>query len=401
METASSPPALDGIRVLDFAHYVAGPVSSRLLVDLGADVLKVESRKRPDRPWNAIPAEGLGRTQAFLMVHRGKKSISLDLKTREGRDLALRLASVSDIVVENFSAGVMSRLGLDYEVMRAQNPRLVYVSMSGYGHDGPRSHWTCMNSILQAHSGLMMATGNEDDPPVSITNSLMDYMGGVHGAFAVLEGLNQRTVSGEGCYVDLSQFECSVTMFGARLLAGMVNGSVPERLGNRSTWAVPQGSYRCAGDDQWCVISVESDEQWRALGAACGSPSWATDRRFVDLLGRLDHQDEIDAELQSWTNLRSAEEIVRRLEAEGVPAERVRNASEVYDAAPESKVFSFHPLGAKPLILSRPPFAFIPPRASTFEPLAKLGEHTSQSLRDLLGLTEEELADFEQAEALV
>lgn len=392
---------LDGLRVLDFTHIVAGPVCSRLLVDLGADVLKIETRKRPDRPWSGIPADGVGRTQAFLMVHRGKKSIAIDLKTEDGANLARRLADVSDVVVENFSAGVMERLGLGYERLREGNPKLVYVSMSGYGHDGPRSDWRSMNSILQAHSGLMLANGYEGAPPISISNSWMDYVGGLHGCFCVLEGLNRLYETGEGSYIDLSQFECSVAATGARLLAGIIEGTPPQRVGNQSSWAVPQNCYRCAGDDAWCAVSIEDDAQWRALGKACGDPPWAGDPRFTDLLGRIEHREAIDAALERWSSQRSAEEVARVLQSFGIPAERVRTAADVHEAAGASLVFRFRPLGSTPLIFSAPPFAFEPPIEPTLEPLPGLGEHTEATVAELLGLEPEEIERLRAAEVFV
>src|SRR5215468_10586861 len=206
--TSSIGQPLTGIRVLDFTHVLAGPVCTRLLTDLGAEVLRVESTKRADTPWRTTSDPDLERTYAYVMVHRGKKSITLDLKSEAGSDLARRLAGVADVVVENFSAGVMRRLGLDFARLQQLNPRLVFLSMSGYGHNGPRKNWTSMNSNLQAYSGLMMVTETESQPPVAISNSWMDYVGGLHGCFSVLQALMERRKSGRGRYIDLAQFEC-------------------------------------------------------------------------------------------------------------------------------------------------------------------------------------------------
>ncbi len=170
MTSARRP--LSGIRVLDFSHVLAGPVCTRLLADLGAEVLRVETAKRADTPWRSTSDAELGRTHAYIMTHRGKKSIAINLKSESGGDLARRLASAADVVVENFSAGVMGRLGLGYDRLSAINPRLIFLSMSGYGHNGPRKGWTSMNSNLQAYSGLMMVTERESQPPVSILEFL-------------------------------------------------------------------------------------------------------------------------------------------------------------------------------------------------------------------------------------
>jgi len=392
---------LFGTRVLDFTHVLAGPVCSRLLADLGADVLKVESQKRPDRPWSAEQLEDLGRTPAFVMVHRGKRSITIDLKTAHGAELARSLAAVADVVVENFSAGVMARLGLDYDRLQALNPRLVYVSMSGYGNDGPRRGWRSMNSILQAHSGLMMANEAEGEAPLAISNSWMDYMGGFHGCFSVLEGLTQRTESGKGCYVDLSQFESGVAVLGANLLAGIVDGKPPPRNGNRSASGAPQGCYRCAGNDQWCVISVETDAQWLTLGAACGNPPWALDPRFKSLIGRLRHHAELDANIEDWTSGLASDEIVSRLKAMGVPAERMRTVADVLAERGPDSVFHLLPHGSRELLLSAQPFGFLPREEPSFEPIPRLGEHTAEGLSDWLGLDVAEIERLRVAEALV
>src|SRR6185312_2030810 len=199
---------LAGIRVLDFSHVLAGPMCTRLLNDLGAEVLRVESTRRADTPWRSTSDPDLKRMYAYIMVHRGKRSITLDLKSDAGSDLARRLATVADVIVENFSADVMDRLGLGYERLSTLNPRLIYLSMSGYGHDGPRKTWTSMNSNLQAYAGMMMITEQEGNAPVAVSNSWMDYVGGLHGAYSVLQALIKRKRDGTGRNIDMAQFEC-------------------------------------------------------------------------------------------------------------------------------------------------------------------------------------------------
>ena len=388
---------LEGIRVLDFTHVLAGPVCARLLADLGAQVLKVESVRRPDRPWTAGPVEGLDRSQAFVMVHRGKKSIALDLKTPEGRDTAVRLACVADVIIENFSPGVMQRLGLGPVEIRERNPRLVYVSMSGYGSEGPRAKWTSMNSTLQAHSGSMMANDRDGNPPVSISNSWLDYMGGYHGCFSVLEGLGRRMADGEGCYVDLSQFECGVAMLGPNLVAGIANGAPPARMGNRSEHAVPQGCYRCAGDDQWCAISIENDAQWHSL---CDAMGWAPDPRFATGFGRLRHAGEIDEKIGSWTKTMPAADVALKLQASDIPAQLMRTAKEIVSDAGDGSVLHTQIVLDQPVLVSRPPFSFIPREDAPLGSPARLGEHTEEGLRDWLAMTAPEIQQLEEAGAL-
>ncbi len=396
-DTARRP--LEGIRVLDFSHVLAGPMCTRLLADLGAEVLRVETSKRPDTPWKSTSDAELNRTYAYVMVHRGKKSITIDLKTEAGGDLARRLAGVADVIVENFSAGVMARLGLDYARLAPLNPGLIFLSMSGYGHDGPRKDWTSMNSNLQAYSGLMMVTETEDQPPVAISNSWMDYVGGLHGCFSVLEALGRRTTSKTGCRIDLAQFECGVGTLGSLLLAGIVDGALPPRLGSRSPTIAPQGCYQCAGKDQWCVISVESDVQWRLLGKALGNPAWASDSRFAEQAGRLAHHDEIDRHIEAWTKDLTPVEVERTLRAAGVPAERMRRMNEIVDEG--SGVFHFVPGRELPTLLTGLPFAFVSQQPTPFGPTPRLGEHTEDALREWLRLTPAEIAGLREKEALV
>src|SRR5215813_4542129 len=239
--TSSAP--LTGIRVLDFTHVLAGPFCTRLLADLGADVVRVESSMHPDHPWPSASISKYGRHASYLNTNRSKRSIAIDLKNDAGRTIASRLAAVADVVIENFSAGVMERLKLDYTTLQRPNPGLIYVSMSGYGHDGPRREWTSMNMNLQGYSGLMMVTGSETDPPTGISNSWNDYIGGLHACFGILQAVDKRTTNGKGARIDLSQFECSASMIGPLLLSAAVNKTVPLRRGHRSAVCAPQAGW--------------------------------------------------------------------------------------------------------------------------------------------------------------
>jgi len=392
---------LAGIRVLDFTHVLAGPMCTRLLCDLGADVVRVESTKHPDTPWRSASDDELGRSFAYVMVHRGKRSITLDLKAETGNALARRLAGVADVIVENFSAGVMPRLGLDYASLAPGNPRLIFLSMSGYGHDGPRRDWTSMNSNLQAYSGLMMATERDGQPPVAISNSWMDYIGGLHGAFAVLDRLADRVTSGHGYYIDLAQFECGVASLGSLLLAGIVDGVLPPRIGSRSESAAPQGVYPCAGDDRWCAISVAGDAQWRALGTVLGNPSWCSDARFANLAGRRAHHDEIDRELGAWTRTLAPEEVERRLTAAGIAAAKMRRMDDVLGHLAPQSAFRFVPGPGQPTLHTVLPFGDAPRAEPQFGATPRLGEHTADALRDWLALDAAEIARLTETGALV
>jgi len=370
-----------GIKVLDFTHVFAGPFCTRTLADLGADVVHVES-----------PSRDPGDRYRAAYAHRNKRSISLNLKSEAGHAVATRLAAAADVLVENFSSGVMRRLKLDYETLRVSNPRLIFISLSGYGHTGPRSTWTSMNMNLQAYTGLMMTTGAEGDPPTAISNSWNDYIGGLHGVIAVLQTLSDRVETGSGRHVDLSQFECSVATLGPLLMASAVSGRPPKRWGNRSSNAAPQGVYPCAGRDEWCAISVETDAQWRALADVLGRAALGADERFATAVGRMRHHDELDAVIGAWTRKRTNAEIERRLQQVGVPAERMRRVDDVLHSVDSGRAYQPIPGDrAKPVFAASLPFTFSRSTVEAVGAPCNLGEHTSEVLREWLGMDAAEI----------
>jgi crotonobetainyl-CoA:carnitine CoA-transferase CaiB-like acyl-CoA transferase len=391
----AAPAPLDGIRVLDFTHVLAGPFCTRLLADLGADVVRVESSKHPDHPWQSSYISDDHRHASYLNTNRNKRSIAIDLKNDAGQKIALKLAAVADVVIENFSAGVMGRLKLDYETIEKLNPKLIYVSMSGYGHDGPRRDWTSMNMNLQGYSGLMTVTGAEGDPPTAISNSWNDYIGGLHACFAVLQAIDKRASTGRGYLIDLSQFECSVAMIGSLLLSSVVNKTVPARRGNRSDTVAPQGVYRCAGTDDWCALSITNDEQWQALARTIDKQPWQSDSRFTSASGRMNHHDEIDLAIEAWTRQFSGGEVEHRLKAAAIPAERVRRINQVVDGPDPATVFSrMEERRVGSMLTTRLPFTLSPVTLPAPRSAPSLGEHNTDVLRQRLNLSAEQFDEI-------
>ncbi|HEY3118003.1 MAG TPA: CoA transferase, partial [Chloroflexota bacterium] len=334
-------------------------------------------------------------------AHRNKLSITIDLKNPAGQRIGTELAKVADVLVENFSSGAMGRLKLDYDHLGPLNPRLIYVSMSGYGHSGPRRDWTSMNMNLQAYSGLMMTTGSEGDPPTSIANSWNDYIGGLHASFEILEALAERVETGRGKNIDLAQFESSMGTIGPLLLAGAVNHEPPARLGNRSTTNAPQGCYPCAGDDEWCTVSVQTDEQWRGLAQAIAKPSLANDPRFTSAVGRLRHHDEIDAEISAWTRLLPPLEAEHRLKAAGVPADRMRRAEAVVTQPDTGHVYAELETNlGRPTLVAVLPYSFSDSAMAKPEPVPELGAHNRSALQSWLKLSDAEIDTLEAEGAL-
>lgn len=395
------PAPLAGIRVLDFTHVLAGPFCTRLLADLGADVVRVESSKHPDHPWPSSYISPDRRHASYLNTNRSKRSVAIDLKNETGQQIAARLAAAADVVIENFSAGVMDRLGLGYERLGASNPRLIYVSMSGYGHDGPRRDWTSMNMNLQGYSGLMMVSGAEDDPPTAISNSWNDYIGGLHACFAILQAVHERRDTAQGKRIDLSQFECSAAMIGALLLSSAVDGKIPLRPGNRSDRYAPQGVYPCAGTDNWCALSVENTRQWSALINLIGRQSWAADAGFASVTDRLERHEEIDEAISAWSKQRSKENAEQRLRAAGIEAERVRRIDDAVDSRDAAAVFAeMNERRVGSMLTTKLPFtlSFVDLPAPRSAP--SLGEHSHEVLREWLNCSGAEIEELGRREVL-
>jgi benzylsuccinate CoA-transferase BbsF subunit len=395
------PAPLAGIRVLDFTHVLAGPFCTRLLADLGADVVRIESSKHPDYPWPSTFISQDKRHASYLNTNRSKRSIAVDLKNEAGQRIAARLAAAADVVIENFSAGVMERLGLGYECLSAAHPKLIYISMSGYGHDGPRRDWTSMNMNLQGYSGLMMVSGAEGDPPTAISNSWNDYIGGLHACFAILQVLDERRDTGNGRRIDLSQFECSAAMIGPLLLSSALDGKIPRRTGNRSDQYAPQGVYPCAGTDNWCALSCENAVQWTALANLIGRTSWAADPRFASAADRMERHDEIDEAISAWTQQLPKEDVEQRVRAAGIGAARVRRIDDAVDSADASVVFAnmIEPRVGS-MLTTRLPFtlSFVDLPAPRSAP--GLGEHSREVLRDWLDCSAGEIEELERHQAL-
>ena len=297
----SRPGILAGVRVVDLSMGWAGPLAARHLADMGADVIKVEGCVRFDwwRGWEAtqgwIDSHGAEKNPAFNMVNRNKREVTLDLSTPVGSDLLKRLVAISDVVVENYSAGVLPKLGLDYPVLSGINPALVMISMPAFGMDGPWSSYRAYGSTVEQASGLPHLAGESDYPPTMVHVALGDSVGGLNGAAALLTALYAKQRTGEGQHLDLSQSECLFPLGAQGILAQSVTGRSPPRLGNRSPRYAPYGVYRCVGEDEWITIAVQSEDEWAAFSAFSGIDG------FGDVADRLRRNDELDAAIANFT----------------------------------------------------------------------------------------------------
>lgn len=401
---------LSGVRVLDLTLVYAGPTCTRILSDLGADVIKIESPARMDVTRNFIIGDNKteddywNRAGYFLYRNGGKRSLSLDLNDAEAVEVFKKLAAEADIVAESFTPRVMAKFGLDYQSLRAIKEDIIMVSLSGYGKDGPWSEYGAYGMGLEPASGISSITGYPGGDPLRTGISFTDPYSGVVGAGAVLSALAYRRRTGKGQHIDLSEQEAAVPVAAYALLEQVMNGRTPERIGNRSRWFAPQGCYPCSGEDNWLVLTIRDDEEWAALCNATGHPEWAEDPRFDTVLGRFEHHDEIDELISGWTRDRDQREATRALQDAGVIAAPVLNPKQVL-LDPHLKERSYFESVDTGNHGVRPVPRQIGARFSAFEtdsrrPAPKLGEHNREVLQGMLGLSDNEIGALEERKVI-
>ncbi len=387
---------LAGLRVVDFTQVVAGPYATLQLALYGAEVIRVESRARLD-PWRFRDGnDDPNGSRPFADQSKGKRSVTINLKTAEGADLVRRLVALSDVVAENFSAGVLDRLGLGYEALRRVRPDLIFLSMPGLGNSGPHRDYLSFGPNLMALCGMTYLWNHPDLPePVGSQTSYPDYLAGLHAALAVLAALHYRDRTGEGQFIDLAQSEVTASALGPAVMEALANGREARPRGNRSPSAAPQGCYPCAGDDAWLAITVETDAQWQALVRALGQPTWAADPALATFAGRRAAHDDLDRHLAAWTRERPARAAMEALQAAGVPAGVVATGHDVLTdpqlRAREFVVTYDHPsLGHVELPGAPVRFSAATARTEQYGPL--LGADNAYVLGELLGLSAAEQA---------
>lgn len=403
--TPDAPRPLAGIRVLDAAGVWAMPLAAAMLADMGAEVIKVESTVRIDmrgsEPFqdNDPTDNYFNRSGVFGTLNRGKRSLTLNLKTPRGIDLYKQLVAQSDVLIENNRPGVMTRLGIDYPVLANVNPRLIHLSNSGYGQTGPWANYGAIALSLEPTTGVSSLTGYQDGPPLR-WNWLTDFPTAMMAVFAVLGALRHRRLTGEGQWIDLCMYEVGVSLIGPEVMQYTVNGRLPQRRGNRHPAFAPQGCYPCAGDDRWVAISVRSDDEWRTLCSAIAQPALADDPRFRSAPDRHAHHDDIDDILATWTREHAPDDVMHTLQAAGVPAGAVLDVRDVFhDPQLHHRRFwqwvgdDSAPVGPKPYPtggwkLSRTPNHIAGPSPT-------LGQDNVHILTNLLGLDPDELTRLE------
>jgi formyl-CoA transferase len=390
--------ALAGIRVIDFTHDQAGPSCTQMLAWLGADVIKIERPPHGDRArrlWN-MDNPDLD-SFFFLLLNSSKRSVVLDLKTDEGKEIARRLVAECDIVAENLGPGVMERLGLGWEAVHKLNPRAIYASVKGFGSYGPYSGFKCFEPVAQATSGAMSVTGEADGPPMVNGANIGDSGTGMHLAIAILAALVQRGQTGRGQLVEVAMQEAVLNLTRVKYTGTLATGQPLERTGNRSATGGWSDLVRCAGagrnDYVSMIIPPDNPEMFAAVTEVVGRPDLRNDERFATPTARARNQAALTEIIESWTRGREKREVMQAFAGRGIPCGAVLDTAEVL-ADPHLRergtVFDLdHPTRGRfsmigcPVRLSDSPFA--PSRA----PLK--GEHTEDVLWNLAGCSQDEI----------
>jgi len=385
-------PSLHGIRVLDFTWMVAGPYATRIFADFGAEVIKVQS-KRTARGAESNP------TGYFNTWNRNKRGITLDLSHPEAREMVLKLTAKSDVVIENFSPRVMSNWGLDYGKLKEVKPDLIMLSMSAMGQGGPWKDYVAFAPTLHALSGLTHLTSFEKDAPIGLGFAYADIVAGLYAAFAVFAALEYRDRTGQGQYIDLSEYEAICTLMGPSLLDTLLNDKEILPEGNCPNYieAAPYGCYKCSGEDRWCVIAVSNEEEWQSLCRVLGHPEWMKEDRFTTSAKRIGNRKELDELLMKWTIQHKAEEVVSLLQEAGISSGVVQNAEDL-SKDPQLMARNFfvqleHPALGK-TVSDSSPVRFEEDFTVGWKAAPQLGEDNRDVFLELLGLTESELLSY-------
>lgn len=406
--------ALEGIRILDPSQVWAGPTCTKILGDLGADVIKVESARRMDiaradprptpggmgfYPNNEFGDEPWNREGKYADRNRSKRSVCLDLTHPKGVEAFKRLAANCDVVIENYRQGVMKRFGLSYEDLREVRPDIIMVTLASQGATGPEAAYGSFGVTLEQTAGVASVTGYRGGAPSTSGVLFPDPVVSLVSVGIVLAAIRQRRRTGEGVYIDLSQREMTTSILGDAMMDFTMNGRVHEPLGNRHERFAPQGVYRCLGDDSWLAISVETDEEWRSLASVIGRGELGDDARFATVEARRAHHDELDTVLTEWTERRDAYIAMSTLQTFAIPAGVVARAKDLVSdpqlVARDFWEYSGHTPAETLPYLSRP-FKFSRTPGATRMPAPLLGAHTTEVLREVGGMSDAEITELDE-----
>ena len=382
---------LDGVRVLDLSRVMSGPFCTAMLADLGAEVIKIEMPGGGDDSRHFGPFKE-DESAYFMLLNRGKKSMTLDLKSERGREILMAMVASCDVVIENFRPGVAKRLGLDYDSLAPQHPGLIYASISGFGQEGPLADRPAYDLIVQAMSGLMNVTGQRDGPPTAIGESVIDVCTGMFAAWGISTALFDRERTGKGRNLDVAMLDSMFSMMLTVLSMQLYTDRPPTRVGSRHPVTYPVDVFEAK--DGHIVMVVTTDRGFAALCKAIGKPELGDDDRFRTNADRNAHEAELKATIEAWTSVHTADDAVAALAEAGIPASPVLSVGDVVEsdhiAHREMTSVVEHPtLGDVPLV--HQPVRFSGADRTIQRPPPLLGEHTRELLASVLGLDEKQI----------
>jgi len=396
------------IRVLDLSRALAGPFCTMMLGDLGADVIKVELPKLGDEsrgwgpPFVGKPTESYpGESAYYLAINRSKRSLTVNLKGPEGKEIIRRLAAISDVLVENFRTGTLDKMGLGYEQLKTLNPRLIYCSITGYGRTGPYAERPGYDFVMQAEGGIMGMTGPVEGPPYRVGISIVDITTGMFAATAILAALRARDISNEGQQIDLSLLDSSATILANVASNYLVGGVEPRRMGNAHFNIAPYEVFQAR--DRWFVLGAANARQWEMLCEVVGRPELKSDSRFATNQDRVANRTLLQAALNEAFATRDAIEWVERLQEAGIPSGLINSIADVFNhpqaETRQLKIEIEHPTAG---LLGFPgyPYKLSKTPAQAQRPPPLLGEHTEEVLTELLGYSAEDLARLREIGAI-
>ena len=405
-----SKKALAGVRVLELGPYVALPMTGRILASLGAEVIKVETNKVLDE-MNFIPAWSRGGGQPEFQ--RAKKRITIDVRTPDGLEVFKELVKVSDVFMTNFRRNILDRWGIDFPELRRLRPDIILMWQTGLGGIGPYYTYKSYGILVQHMGGVSLMSGEEGEPPATINTSYSDYHTGVFQPVAIMGALLRRRLTGLPATMESSIFKSGAVTAGPAILDYQSTGRMPRRIGNRDPFAAPHGVYRCQGDDRWCAIAVQTQEQWSAFCRAIGSPDWCGEEAFSSLEARLDNQDRLDEFVGQWTAGQTAEDVMTCLQEAGVPASLVSQGQDLYESAHLKAREFFRPTpfyladrdkpayeweGGEAIASANPPKLSVSPM--DFGHYSNIGEDNDYVFKELLGMSDAELNRFTENQSL-
>lgn len=401
IQDGKKPGALTGVRILDLTRVLAGPFCTMMLADMGADVIKVEEPGKGDDT-RGYPPFVNGFSAYFGNMNRSKKSITLNLKNVEAKNIFFDLVKRADVVIENYKPGTMAKLGLGYEDLKRINPRLIYASISGFGQYGPYTERPGYDIIGQAMGGLMSVSGWPDSPPTRSGTAMGDILGGLNCCIGILAAIKGREVTGEGQSIDVSLVDSVVSAMETIIQIYLVEGRTPGRIGNRYEFIAPYDTFPAS--DGWAVVAVGNNAVWKRFCEVIKREDLIEHPNYKNNADRVKNHAELTEIVSNWTETRSVDEIVETLLGSSIPSAPINDVARIVNdphiaGAREMFVDMITPLG-DPMKAVACPIKFSDTKAAIRSNPPTLGEHNETVLRDILGLAEDRIQQIKNAGAL-